>query len=501
MSTGGTYTLLVNSGVQQDRILLATDLLSKRLVEIKRIRGKRPDIKDSLPTLIDIERTHILYITSHFKPFVAIGYEYQKISAQQGLLQFGNTLTFSIPQFGDFWNDMVMNFNITGLIAPPGQQVRYCEYLAHRLVQLVQFEVNGNAIDKYGSEVINMHYQFMVNPGRRVAWNRMVGQETPVVGYLQQNIGVDSYRQYRLISTGLQTPKSAHPVASIWLPLLFWFNKDPRLSVPSIAIPYGQRFIKITLAPIELLAQNTVGIASDFTTPTIVDAEMYINNIFINQEIHELFIKRVGFSLIRAHRIQTFTIDTPTSKVLLNELKWPIETIYVGLKPDINISSMENWYKFNYNTELSEVVPIATINPAPPPNNFFSFGTAKYQIPNRVIDTLSVEAQGVILYPTFPAEFYNNYIPYNYISTNMNTPEDIGALMITFNLYPGMFQPSGYINLSRAKELYIGLSSSIVGTRYPLPTSPIVTGVLHVIAIAINFVICAEGTFVLRYNI
>ena len=34
----------------------------------------------------------------------------------------------------------------------------------------------------------------------------------------------------------------------LFVPLLFWYNKDVRLAVPSVAIPYGQRFINIELA-------------------------------------------------------------------------------------------------------------------------------------------------------------------------------------------------------------------------------------------------------------
>ncbi len=32
-------------------------------------------VPDPTPTLVDIERTHILFINAHFKPFAAIGYE------------------------------------------------------------------------------------------------------------------------------------------------------------------------------------------------------------------------------------------------------------------------------------------------------------------------------------------------------------------------------------------------------------------------------------------
>lgn len=44
------------------------------------------------------------------------------------------------------------------------------------------------------------------------------------------------------------------------------------------------------------------------------------------------------------------------------------------------------------------------------------------------------------------------------------TPADDGALFINFALYPGVYQPSGYINISRAREFYIHLYSSVIGS-------------------------------------
>ena len=55
---------------------MATKLLNQRLIDIERMRAHNPQIKDPTPTLVDIERTHILFMNAHFKPFAAIGYEY-----------------------------------------------------------------------------------------------------------------------------------------------------------------------------------------------------------------------------------------------------------------------------------------------------------------------------------------------------------------------------------------------------------------------------------------
>ncbi len=81
------------------------------------------------------------------------------------------------------------------------------------------------------------------------------------------------------------------------------------------------------------------------------------------------------------------------------------------------------------------------------------------------ITVLTIEAHGVPLYRDIPNAFFNEYVPYTYGGAHINTPYDIGALMITFNLYPGSYQPSGHVNISRAREFYLNYASNQVGTE------------------------------------
>ena len=80
-------------------MLMATKLLNKRLLDIERMRSANSQIKDPTPTLVDIERTHILFMNAHFKPFAAIGYEYNKVRVQSGSAALGQEVQFSIPLF------------------------------------------------------------------------------------------------------------------------------------------------------------------------------------------------------------------------------------------------------------------------------------------------------------------------------------------------------------------------------------------------------------------
>jgi hypothetical protein len=74
----------------------------------------------------------------------------------------------------------------------------------------------------------------------------------------------------------------------MFIPLLFWYNKDVRLAVPSVAIPFGQRFINIELAQqAEMVDVFPRGAGTWATplgtvgTPVITTMELYINNIFL----------------------------------------------------------------------------------------------------------------------------------------------------------------------------------------------------------------------------
>lgn len=505
MSNGGLFQLISNDG-KQDKMLMATDFLNDRLKKIRAIRMNDPTVDDKMPTLADIERTHVLFMSAHFKPFAATAYEYNKVRPN-GSATLGSSITFSIPQFGDFFNDMALHIKLgapvltQGTVTTPGVDealLRWCDFPGHRLLKKVSFSVNGNNLDEYDSDVYNMWYQFRVPEDKRVGWKRCVGQEVESRGYVDQSPNVvENWRKCCCIANGAQTPKDAGQALELFVPLLFWFNVDPRLAIPSVSIPYGQRFINIDLAPAnELLFTVTRGTSeATFSTPTVDEVELYINNIFVNPEIHDIFIKRIGFNLIRVHRTQNVNVTSSSDDRLLNNLKWPIETLYFGLRPSANRdltdeNTATNWWRFGsvtHNTYTGNE------------SQNLSDGSATVSLPGctvvecaPTVDRVSVTAHGVKLYDDFPSQFFNAYIPYTYGSGHIRTPDDCGLYMVTFNLYPGSYQPSGHINLSRAREFYLKYSSSVI--------SPSNTGELVVVASAINFLLIADGGAVLRYT-
>lgn len=699
MSSGGVFKLVANDG-KTDRLLLATALLNQRIRDV--ICARRAMGKDPTPTLLDLEKTHVLHINAHFKPFAALGFEYNKVRPNTGSGQLDGQVQFSIPQFGDFFHDMVartvltstyeagrtgtvrantttstsvtnQQYGIQSTLPADGQgwnnagglntatnfrtyslvdvfgndisegadsfrrnMVRYVEYPAERLFANVQFDVNGNPLDEYGWRAANMLRKFTISDEKLQGYKQLVGQEVPIEGFgapriariedtdydktvpeassnhglkgtvagssLNQGLTPEAYMEASehqganlaagqwsysgalggtnptdnlAVTTnpvlgdnevdvgvegaqwghvqrprlqaydGPQTPKYWQPELEVWNRLWFWFCQDVHLSIPSVSIPFGQRFITVSFASGEQLVQDFPGVfvkctqyevidnavddatvsagaqiayrpyweQSNINYPTLKTVELYINNIFVNPEVHDLFIRRVGFSLIRVFRQQTTGVNTSSDdSLLLSQLKWPIELMLIGFQPVHNtntksVSYHRDWHRYGktFDSVLeANQQAITGIKHEDPdgaimvkPSNILTSSIGQivpdtFVIERPIVTELSLTAHGVKIHDAFPQAFFSKYEPFHYGGACLRPPSDPGAMAISFGVDYGKYQPNGYLNVSRARELYIHWKTLFTSSSTPVT--------FFGLAIAINFLLVADGSAVLRYS-
>lgn len=693
MSAASVFNLLANDG-KPDRLTLATALLNQRIKDVA-CRRRAAGV-DPTPTLLDLEKTHVLHVNAHFKPMAALAFEYNKAQSQSGSAAFGGDLTYSIPQFGDFFHDMVFharlgpafcsnNTAVTAgadsatitrgaqsilpanntewdttadttitysvvdafgneLVASPAanipvntyrNMVRYVEFPAERLFEEIRFEVNGNPLDDYTWEHVIMLRKFCLSDEKLHGYKRLVGQETEIEGFTGpracplldtdhsattpaaapghglagaahgsiQNIprtdatyqvaqeassgsgGNFAAGQWNPSSTattgafteiasgslsgkletgesvqylhvqrgalkavdGLQTPKYWQPGCELWNRLWMWFNLDARLSIPSVSIPYGQRFIRAKLAAQEnvivdypgAFVRQQVTVPADMTTGTLVNGstvvnfrpywqastigdvaisklDLYINNIFVNPEVHDIFIRRVAFSLIRVFRRHSQPVATGDGQLLLSSLKWPIEYLLVGFQPlwnrqnspgattqgSSNPEYHRDWHRmgktFNSVCELRQSSSTSHTDSAGAgsASNTSSIGQIvpdTYVVERPVVYEISLIAHGIPIVNQLPEKFHSAYVPFHFGGDAVRPSKDPGALMINFALFPGCYQPSGYLNTSRARELFVHWKS-LYGTTGTTTVQCIA------IAVAINFLLVSDGSAVLRFS-
>ena len=113
------------------------------------------------------------------------------------------------------------------------------------------------------------------------------------------------------------------------------------------------------------------------------------------------------------------------------------------------------------------------------------------QIESPSVDSLELQAHGIVLFKDTAIGFYNSYMPYRY-GRNINTPEDPGWFMMNFNFNPGDHDPSGHINVSQAREFYLNYASSYIDKDHE-------TEVI-VLADALNFFLVKNGSGILRFS-
>ncbi len=509
-NVGGVFTLITNNGIQ-DKLIMAADQLMERITEISKsrlcdLRKKYPGVPDQaivkkdynwMPTLASIEKTHIVFVNSTFKPYVSTAHEYSKTLPRGGRALLGQSFNFTMPVYGEFVNDAVVHIRLDNFAAISGlDKVRYVEFLGHRIMKNIRFKLNQVTLDEYTADRYNVNWQFKVPKGKEDAYMRSVGQEIPKQGYLTADPLVDEVREYRWIGNGPQTYKNQQPAIDLWIPLLFWF-KDTHSALPNFLFPYGQTDIEIELeneANLVAYANYSGTTGAVYTPPTITQCELYLNHIFLDPSIHKIFVKRFGFQLIRVSRTHKIgNLKASEDSVHLHQLKWPVECMYVAFRPAVNLANSQRWHR---NTAITaNNYPSAVVTGG----GVIQVNNTVYYDEEPVIETLGLKLHDITLYPDLPPTFYNSYIPYQY-GQNVKAPRDLGWNMMNFNFHPNEFQPSGYVNVSQGREFYLQYRSAVdpvSGLHYIRDGNPID---LIVVADCINFLLVKDNSAVLRFS-
>jgi hypothetical protein len=429
MASGGIFNIITNTS-NADRLIFAQDFLTKRINTI--IKQRDPGITDevlvqlpqndkyininntALPSLIEIEKSHTTFINGAYKPCIPLASQYIKVGSNAP--NFGSTITYQMPSIGNFITDSVLHIHLTGMSAIDlRDRVRYVAMLAHRLIKKVTLLANnGSVIDEYGTDEYNVYYQTELKSTKRLGYLKGIGQQIPHIGNLVADPLVDQFSQSCLILDGLQTFKSNHGEVDLFIPLLFWF-KNIKNALP--CLQWGSLQVRVELANlVDIVSTLDNGGGGGYNPPLISFVDLYVNQLFTTPEIFSIFQKKYVFNIIRLHKSQKRAIVN-NEKILLNELKFPIEYINIMFRPRINLTLSQEWYKNTVLTPMSYQVPVVAKNPL----NVIDTSTISSTV-NTVTLTTSNGTFSTII------DFYNNYrlnilsgSGYNTFNTQENT--------------------------------------------------------------------------------
>lgn len=523
MANGNVFNLILNDG-KQDVFLNATQLLQNRIKDIRAKELKRivaddyiyftntNNSKDQLykndimiwkknpvayatskisdkNILYEMSKTHKSFIGFTYKPFVSTAFSYIKIVEKAGSSQFSNEISFTIPQIGTWIHDMCLHVKLTGLKAMDSRdKVRYCDLLGHRLIERVKFEINNVVIDEYTTELYNKYFQFHVPTHKKKGWLRNIGQEEIYGAYITPNPATTEYREFRQFSDGAQTYKYEQPEIDMYIPILFWFNLHVSQSFPNIKIPKGQVKIKITFASLDKLVDCAdYGGGGKYIHPVIATSDLYVNHISTVPEVEKLILDSSQSTLIRVNKILEKTLTHAEDEILLKELKFATEHIALGFRPMENEEHVDTWHRNSALTVVDVLSPVNFINSNGTP--VLATNYARYYTENQVVDYLGLSIDDIELFQYDTVKKYSGFYPF--VTESFNTPDDPGWMLMNNQINPADLNPSGHINMSQNRKIYIKYKSSYInGTNRTK---------LIVIAQAINFLIIKNNSAYVKY--
>jgi hypothetical protein len=197
-----------------------------------------------------------------------------------GSADFGRTVTCNISRNGDLITNMYLCVELAPTQAN-NVSWGYVNRLGHALIQDVKIEIGGSKIDEHYADWLNI-------------WYELTHQSAQVRGYAKM-IGNDP-----ALTTLTTLPKLGY---TMYVPLIFWFNRNNGLALPLIALQYHD--VRITLIYNQF--QNCInfrGITAPVVQTPMTDSFLVIDYVYLDSEerkrfaqaSHEYLIEQLQFT-------------------------------------------------------------------------------------------------------------------------------------------------------------------------------------------------------------
>ena len=302
-----------------------------------------------------------------------------------GQADFGRRVTCTISRNGDLCYRTYLQVTLPEInqdmktTGTDGVWARWLDYIGEQLIAQVEVEIGGQRIDRQYGDWMHIWNQVTMSKEQQRGYWKMIGNTTQLTYITDPNFAsVSGPCAAAGGPSQVCAPRNALPETTLYIPLQFWFNKNPGLSLPLIALQYHEVKINIDFRPIgECLwavkdLSKTSGVQSVAAAyqQSLVAASLYVDYIFLDtderrkmaQNPHEYLIEQLQFT-------GDESVGSSSNKIKLN-FNHPCKELIWVVQPDANVdycSSLEGGqmlYKtlgaqpFNY-TDAIDALPNA----------------------------------------------------------------------------------------------------------------------------------------------
>ena len=294
----------------------------------------------------------------------------------QGQADFGRRVSAVLSRNGDLAYRTYLQVTLPEISSSNAKYARWLDYVGEQLISIVEVEIGGQRIDRQYGDWMHIWNQLTMSSEQQRGYWKMIGHTTQLTYITDPTFAAVAGP---CASSGgpaqVCAPRNALPETTLYIPLQFWFCKNPGLALPLIALQYHEVKINLDFRPIGecLWAVNNLSGTSDIKatsaySQSLVAASLYIDYIFLDtderrkmaQNPHEYLIEQLQFT-------GDESVGSSSNKIKLN-FNHPCKELIWVVQPDSNVDycssleSGETLYKtlgaqpFNY-TDAIDALP------------------------------------------------------------------------------------------------------------------------------------------------
>jgi hypothetical protein len=171
-------------------------------------------------------------IEQTFQGQADFGRRVSAILSRNGDLAYRTYLQVTLPEINQ---DMANTTNAAA--TGNGVYARWLDYIGEQLVSQVEVEIGGQRIDRQYGDWMHIWNQLTMSSEQRRGYFKMIGHTTQLT-YITDPQFADIAGPCAASGGPAQVcaPRKALPETTLYIPLLFWFCKNPGLALPLIAL-------------------------------------------------------------------------------------------------------------------------------------------------------------------------------------------------------------------------------------------------------------------------
>jgi hypothetical protein len=228
-----------------------------------------------------------------------------------GQADFGRRVTCTISRNGDLAYRTYLQVVLPEVTPEANAHARWLDFPGEQLVSQVEVEIGGQRIDRQYGDWMHIWNQLTLSKEQERGYNKMVGQTTALTYLTDPNFAaLETPCNSNDVATQTCVPRKGLPESTLYIPLQFWFCRNPGLALPLIALQYHEVKINIDLRPLDqcLWAIKNVNATpaqdTSMYAKSLVSASLYVDYVFLDtderrrmaQNPHEYLIEQLQFT-------------------------------------------------------------------------------------------------------------------------------------------------------------------------------------------------------------